>query len=129
MDKIAHEVRTQEWFGIIQACNASGQPKRQWCEENGVSVRKFFYWQKKIREQLYNEVKKKENAMVPVPCTEAFQLPPAFAEIAATKVPVGTDGSFQADAVIMVGGVSIQLSNTATKELLDRISGALSHAV
>ena len=128
MDKITHEVRTQEWFGIIQACNASGQTKRQWCAENGVSERKFFYWQKKIREQLYNEVKK-ETAMVPVPCAETTQLAPAFAEIPTTKAPVGTDGSFQADAVITVGGVSIQLSNTATKELLDRISGAFGHAV
>ena len=58
VDKIAHEVRTQEWFSIIQACNTSGQPKKQWCEENGISIRKFFYWQKKIRAGLYTETKK-----------------------------------------------------------------------
>ena len=129
MDKITHEVRTQEWFGIIQACNASGQTKRQWCAENGVSERKFFYWQKKIRGQLYNEVKKQETAMVPVPKTESPRLVRAFAEIPTTNVPVGTAEPFQSDAVITVGGVSIQLSNTATRELLDRISGAFGHAV
>ena len=129
MDKIAHEVRTQEWFSIIQAWSASGQSKRQWCAENGISIRKFFYWQKRIREQLYNEVKKKETAMVPAPCAEASQLAPAFAEIPTTKVPVGMTGGFQPDAIIMLGGVSIQLSNAATRELLDRISGAMGHAV
>lgn len=128
MDKIAHEVRTQEWFSIIQACNTSGQPKKRWCEENGISTRKFFYWQKKIRAELYIEAKK-DAAIVPVPQAEATQLASAFAEIPATPVPVGADRPFQPDAVITVGGVSIQLSNAATKELLDRISGALSHAV
>jgi len=128
VDKIAHEVRTQEWFSIIQACNTSGQPKKQWCEENGISIRKFFYWQKKIRAGLYTETKK-DTAIVPVPRVEATQMAPAFAEIPATPVPVGAGVAFQSDAVITVGGVSIQLSNSATKELLDRISGVLSHAV
>ena len=129
MDKIAHEVRSQEWISIIQACNVSGQSKRQWCEENGISTRKFFYWQKKIRAELYTEAKKKKAAMVPAPRAEAAQLVPSFAEIPATPVPIGAGEPFQPDAVMTVGGISIQLSNAATKELLDRISGTLSHAV
>ena len=65
MDKIAHEVRAQEWFSIIQACNSSGLPKKQWCEENGIPVRKFFYWQKRIRAGLYKEAKEKDAGLVP----------------------------------------------------------------
>lgn len=129
MDKIAHEVRVQEWFSIIQACNTSGQPKKQWCEEHGISVRKFFYWQKKIRAELYSEAKKKDSTILPVPRIEATQLSPVFAEIPANPVPIDTSGAFQPDAVITVGRVSVQLSGAATKELLDRISGVLTHAV
>lgn len=27
MDQIVHTVSQQQWFSIVQACNASGQPK------------------------------------------------------------------------------------------------------
>jgi putative transposase len=128
MDKITHEVRTQEWAGIIQACNTSGQSKKEWCEENGVSIRKFFYWQKKLRAELYAE-RAKTVGIVRTSQMKATELAPAFAEVPTTPAPANTGSPFQPDAVITVGGVSIQLSNTATKELLDRISGALSHAV
>lgn len=129
MDKIAHEVRTQEWFSIIQTCNTSGQPKRQWCEEHGISVRKFFYWQKKIREDLYKEAKKRAASQDPAAPVGSMELVSAFAEIQTTTVAETQGKQFQPDAIIKAGGVSIQLSNAATRELLNRISGVLSHAV
>ena len=130
MDKIAHEVRIQEWISIIQACNTSGQPKRQWCEENGISSRKFFYWQKKIREELYTEAKKKETGLAPVAPVQSTALAPSFAEIPTTTVALTQGAPFQPDAVIKVGNISIQIANTATTELLERIgSTLLNHAV
>ena len=55
MDEIVHNVRRQQWLSIIQACNASGQSKNQWCDENGIDRRKFYHWQKKLRTELYQE--------------------------------------------------------------------------
>lgn len=127
MDKIAHEVRAQEWISIIQAWRSSGLTKKQWCEENGVSLRQFFYWQKNIREELYTEMKKKETGVVPVAPAESTALAPAFAEIKVTSVAERQDRQFQPDAVIKVGDISIQLTNTASRELLERIGGTLLH--
>lgn len=59
MDEIVHNVRRQQWLSIIQACNASGQSKNQWCDENGISRRKFYYWQKKLRTELYKEAQER----------------------------------------------------------------------
>ena len=42
MDQVTHEVRLQQWKEIIQAQLASGQSKRAWCQENGVSEKQFF---------------------------------------------------------------------------------------
>lgn len=56
-------------------------------------------------------------------------MPPAFAEIPAIPVPIGASGAFQPNAVITVEGASGQLSGAATKELLDRISGVLTHGL
>lgn len=127
MDKIAHEVRAQEWFCIIQACNASGLSKKQWCEENGVPLRKFFYWQKRIREELYTEIKKKETGLVPAAPAGSPVPAPAFAEIKTTSIAGRQESQFQPDAVITVGGISIQIANTASNELLERIGGTLLH--
>lgn len=47
--------------GVVQyhsSLQYQWQSKKQWCEENGISIRKFFYWQKKIRAGLYTEAKK-----------------------------------------------------------------------
>ena len=130
MDKIAHEVRAQEWFSIIQACNSSGLPKKQWCEENGLPVRKFFYWQKRIRAGLYKEAKEKDAGLVPAVPVQTTALAPSFAEIPATPVALTQGDPFQPDAVIKVGNISIQIANTATTELLERIgSTLLNHAV
>lgn len=127
MDKIAHEVRTQEWICIVQAWNSSGLTKKQWCEENGVSLRQFFYWQKKIREELYMGMKKNEKGLIPAGSEERAAVAPAFAEIKATTIAERQDRQFQADAIIKVGDISIQLANSASKELVERIGGTLLH--
>ena len=49
MDKITHEVRLLQWQEIIQAQLASGQNKREWCRENGILEKQFFYWQRSLR--------------------------------------------------------------------------------
>ena len=53
MDKTTHEVRLIQWQEIIQAQLASGQNKREWCRENGISEKQFFYWQRRVRKELY----------------------------------------------------------------------------
>ena len=70
-----------------------------------MSVRKFFYWQKKTRDGLYNETKREETGLV----AESTALAPAFAEIKATPIAEPRSGQFQPDAVIKVGDISIQM--------------------
>lgn len=130
VDKIAHEIRAQEWFSIIQTCNSSGLPKRQWCEEHGIRLRQFFYWQKKIRAELYKEAKEKKTELVPVSPRQSAAPASSFAEIPTTPIAVTQGDPFQPDAVIKVGNISIEIANTATSELLERIgSTLLNHAV
>lgn len=51
MDKITHEVRLNNWQTIITKCNNSGLSKRDWCIQNHVSEKSFYYWQRKLRMQ------------------------------------------------------------------------------
>lgn len=47
---IRDEYRLQEWSQIIQAGQNSGLSKREFCGQNGISERQYYYWLKKLRE-------------------------------------------------------------------------------
>ena len=47
---VRDEYRLQEWGQIIQAGQNSGLSKREFCRQNRISERQYYYWLKKIRE-------------------------------------------------------------------------------
>ena len=48
--------RIEEWTQLLQEADASGLTRKQWCEQKGIPQRKFYYWQKRIREEQKEEV-------------------------------------------------------------------------
>ena len=48
---IKQDVRMNEWMSQIQAQKASGMTIQQWCEENGVNIKTYYYRLRKVREQ------------------------------------------------------------------------------
>lgn len=38
----------QKWIPIVTECCNSGQSKKSWCEERGIDVKSYFYYQKKV---------------------------------------------------------------------------------
>ena len=46
---IRDEYRLKEWSQIIQAGQNSGLSKREFCKQNGISERQYYYWLKKVR--------------------------------------------------------------------------------
>ena len=48
---VKQEVRLQEWTAQIEAQQASGLTVRQWCAENGIKPKTYYYRLKKVREQ------------------------------------------------------------------------------
>ena len=66
MDQCTHEVRTEYWKGIIQACEHSAcQSAKSWMDENGICEQNYYYWLRKFR-QLSYELTKGSTTTVPV---------------------------------------------------------------
>ena len=40
----------EEWLQLLQDADNSDMTRKQWCEANGISLRRFYYWQQKFRE-------------------------------------------------------------------------------
>ena len=51
---VKQEVRLQEWSAQVEAQQASGLTVQQWCMENGVKPKTYYYHLKKVREQFLN---------------------------------------------------------------------------
>ncbi len=51
---VMQEVRLREWSAQIEAQQASGLTVLQWCSENGIKPKTYYYHLKKVREHFLN---------------------------------------------------------------------------
>lgn len=121
MDKITSDVRHQQWLEIIKACNASGLSKKEWCAQNGVNLKSFYYRQRQLR----HEAQEEHSDSVP-----------AVPEVTFAEVPVpqpatpasGSVSDFHPDAVIRTRTMTIEVSNTASQDVLSLIGSVIRNA-
>ena len=78
MDKITHEVRLSNWKAVIEQCQSrpKGQNIASWCKENGIGVKQYYYWQRRVRKKA---VQTAPAALLPSSPREESQV--SFAEI------------------------------------------------
>lgn len=57
MDKEAAAIRFANWEQLIVVANSSGLRKREWCAQNGITEKSFYYWQRKVREKAIETMK------------------------------------------------------------------------
>ena len=43
-----HTALLQEWSARIAECRTSGKPVKAWCSEQGIPIKKYYYWEKKF---------------------------------------------------------------------------------
>ena len=125
MDKITHQVRAEHWAKIMNECINSGMSKTAWCRANGISEKQFFYWQRILRREAF------ENSSLPATVGLDQELAPAtqrtvsFTEIKLPSSSQSTAPVFHPDLVIRKGSLVLEISNSASDELLSRIGGIL----
>lgn len=66
MDLCTYKVRLNQWKMIIEQCQSrlEGQTAKQWMEENGVQKKAYYYWLKKICQEVYRQMNDR-NASLP----------------------------------------------------------------
>lgn len=126
MDKITHQVRAEHWTKILNECMNSGMSKTAWCRANGISEKQFFYWQRILRREAYEA---SQNPSLPA-VTQTEQLTGvqqsiSFAEIKLPAAPSDASTVFRPDLVIRKGNLIMEISNSASAELLSRVGGLL----
>lgn len=73
-----HAYRMQRWVEIMNQCRNSGETVKVWCESQGVNIKTYYYWQRKLREAASETLPTcRESTKEASP-----ELHPTFAEIA-----------------------------------------------
>ena len=70
MDQLTREVRYSKWAEIIMAANNSGLSKAEYCRQNGIDNKSFFYYQRRIRQGLYDIAQAERPQLVELPISE-----------------------------------------------------------
>ena len=70
MDQLTREVRYSKWAEIIMAANNSGLSKAEYCRQNGIDNKSFFYYQRRIRQGLYDIAQAERSQLVELPISE-----------------------------------------------------------
>ena len=115
MDQIVHEVRRANWASIISECSQSTLTKLEWCRQNGISIKSFYYWQRKLR---------KEAVQV------SGELPAAraFAEVTVHPVQEADMPPDGVAAVLHKSGMHIEIMNTVSEDFLTKLMRAAANA-
>lgn len=127
MDRITHQVRLANWTKIIEQCNnrPTGMSAKQWLRDNGISDKSYYYWLRKIRQEVYAS---KENELPVIHSIQEQQPTVTFAEIPLPEQQISITDTFKADAVIHTGTMVIGISNTISDTLLSHLLEVAHHA-
>ena len=69
--KVKKEVKLREWSEMIQACQNIGITVAQWCAENMLNIKTYYYRVRKVREGICEIKDKHEIVPISVPVLKA----------------------------------------------------------
>lgn len=121
MDKITHDVRLAQWAEVVKQCQCrpEGVPIRTWCRQNGVNEKIYFYWQRRVRKEVFDQA----TAIAPLhhdECAVSLVEVPKAALLSDENEIVQKTGAIP-DAVIRTGGIEIEIHNSLSPLMLKSI--------
>jgi len=110
VDAVTRAVQLREWASQIQACLGSGMSVREWCVQQNIPQKTYYYRLRRVREELI------ENA----DSSNVLALPgrPVFAALSSPRL----SGS----AVMHIGQHTAEIHNGAEIETIERVLRVLS---
>lgn len=121
MDQSTHEIRVREWSQIIQDCNASGLTKKEWCLQNHINEKSFYYWQRVIRRETLTACQ--------LSATTDSSVKTTFVELPSPKHSAPVSSNIHSAAVIRLdNGVSIEIPESASAAFIRRLIEAVAYA-
>ena len=113
-----HESYLQLWRGRVMECRNSGKPIVVWCKENGINIKTYYFWQKRVWD-------KETQTLIQIGQNQLSQ--PQAVQFA--QVNLGMETSSDADIVIRKDDWTVEIRNTANPALLSTVLQAVIRGV
>ncbi len=113
-----HESYLQLWRGRVMECRNSGKTIAVWCKENGINIKTYYFWQKRVWD-------KETQTLIPA---GQNQLPKPQA-VQFAQVNLGMETSSDADIVIRNNTWTVEIRNSASPGLLSAVLQAVTRGV
>ena len=113
------QVNIQKWLEIIHQCRGSGLSNQQWCEQNGVSLKSYYYWIAKIRKMAIENLPRKQTALS---APTEVQKEPVFAPIS----DISHQSRKTAPVTIRVGNAAIEIATDTPEAMIQSVILAVS---
>lgn len=98
--RIKSEVKLKQWVEMVKCRKESGLSVSEWCKENGINLKTYYYRLKRVREALCS--KKEQHDIVPVE-------------------PIVESQSVEEKIELSVGDVKITLPDNLKSDTLSRL--------
>lgn len=129
VQSIKKQLHMQQWTAIIEDRIASGLKIDEYCEKNQLSRNSYFYWLRKIREEMSTSALPDHNDLSPASVSTKALVELVSASdhndsIPKIEIPDEKTESFG----FSVNGISITVGHDISEELLSRIMRAARNA-
>ena len=119
----------RRWYDLIQQCRTSGKSDRQWLLENNICSPTFYYHVKQLRKKACDIPENSCN--VAVGQTQEI-VPLVIEDMPLSKsqpIITGSDSPSNEIALrLTVQGVTMEITNQATRELIQNVISALQYS-
>ena len=95
--RIKSEVKLKQWMEMVRCRNESGLSVSEWCRENGINLKTYYYRLKRVREVLCSE--KEQHDIVPVETIVEPQSVEEKIEISVGDVKITLPDNFNRDTL------------------------------
>ena len=118
----------RHWYDIIQQCRTSGKSDRRWLLENNICSPTFYYHVKQLR---------KKACEIPENSYNRVSHPQEIVPLVLEEMPLSKSRSviLESDALsneialrLTVQGVTLEVTNQATQELIQNVIAALQYS-
>ena len=130
IEQIKHQARLSQWAEKISNCQSSGLTVTQWCRDNEINAKKYYYWLKKVREQALLSMPQDENASSLAIAKATNSLNNNASEnLSFSNLQVQLPSSdVNTTVTISLPQASVKVTNGATQQILEAVLLALKAA-
>ena len=102
--KVKKEVKLAQWAEMVRSRNESGLTVTDWCKQNGINIKTYYYRLKRKRQAVCSEIEQHDIV---------------------TAIPADAPQSEDENIILIVGDVKISLPDNFNENTLSRLLGVL----